>query len=131
MDITIQITPDMSGLTRMAMIRIGMMLRSGATAALRCPKTLRSKRKNALQAHACFASERAHPVERTIEMGKQLHAQDVVDWAVSQWQAEVANRPLQNVHRRALDGVWRQVIRHFGGDDIVLCGPRHDELVSP
>lgn len=63
-------------------------------------------------------------------MSKHLHAQDVVDWAASRWQAEVANRPLQNVHRRALDGVWRQVIRHFGGDDVALCGPPHQELID-
>lgn len=54
----------------------------------------------------------------------------VIDWAASRWTAEVANRPLQNVHRRAIDGTWRQVIRHFGGDDIALCGPPHQELVD-
>jgi hypothetical protein len=52
-----------------------------------------------------------------------------VDWAVERWNAEVKNRPMQNIHRRALDTTWRQVIRHFGGDDKMLCGPRHDELV--
>lgn len=57
-------------------------------------------------------------------------AQAVVDYAVSRWQAEVSNRPLQNVHRRSLDGAWRQVIRHFGGDDKMLCGPAHDELLN-
>lgn len=57
-----------------------------------------------------------------------LTPQAVVDWAASRWQSEVANRPLQNVHRRSLDDTWRQVIRHFGGDDIALCGPVHDEL---
>ena len=59
-----------------------------------------------------------------------LKASDVVDWAVSRWNADVANRPLQNVHRRSLDDTWRQVIRHFGGDDVVLCGPTHDTLVA-
>lgn len=57
--------------------------------------------------------------------------QDAVNWAAERWHAEVANRPLQNVHRRALDGTWRQVIRHFGGDPKALCGPSHDELISP
>jgi len=51
-----------------------------------------------------------------------------VRWAVSRWEAEVKNRPLRNVHRRALDTTWRQVIRHYGGDDVALCGPTHDEL---
>ena len=53
-----------------------------------------------------------------------------LSWAVDRWRAEVANRPLQNVHRRTLDETWRQVIRHFGGDDVALCGPNHDTLVA-
>lgn len=57
-------------------------------------------------------------------------ASDAVDWAVSRWGAEVKNRPLQNIHRRSLDTTWRQMIRHFGGDDVILCGPPHDKLVA-
>ncbi|MGJ4857024.1 hypothetical protein ACN6KF_003008 [Labrys sp. La1] len=53
-----------------------------------------------------------------------------VAWAVSRWNAEVANRPLVNVHRRSLDDAWRQVIRHFGGDPEALCGAAHDELLA-
>jgi len=53
----------------------------------------------------------------------------VVRWAADRWRAEVQNRPLQNVHRRALDTTWRQVMRHFGGDPDALVGPDHDELV--
>ena len=53
-----------------------------------------------------------------------------VRWAVERWNDEVANRPLVNVHRRTLDITWRQVIRHFGGDDVALCGPRHDDLAA-
>jgi hypothetical protein len=59
-----------------------------------------------------------------------LTPSQVVDWAVIRWNAEVANRPLQNIHRRTLDTTWRQVIRHFGGDDLILCGPSHDELLD-
>jgi hypothetical protein len=55
---------------------------------------------------------------------------DHVRWAADQWQREVANRPMLNVHRRALDDTWRQVIRHHGGDDVFLCGPTHDDLVA-
>jgi hypothetical protein len=51
-------------------------------------------------------------------------------WAVGRWDAEVKNRPLRNIHRRSLDDTWRQVIRHFGGDDEGLCGPAHDELLA-
>ena len=53
-----------------------------------------------------------------------------LDWAVARWRAEVENRPLQNVHRRALDTTWRQVIRRFGGDPDALIGPSHDELAD-
>lgn len=53
-----------------------------------------------------------------------------LEWAVQKWHDEVYHRPMQNVHRRALDTTWRQVIRRFGGDDLVLCSPPpHDELV--
>ncbi|MBU9534738.1 hypothetical protein KTE49_30365, partial [Burkholderia multivorans] len=51
-------------------------------------------------------------------------------WAVDRWDAEVNNRPLINVHRRSLDDTWRQVIRHCGGDDVSLLGPRHDDLLA-
>lgn len=50
-------------------------------------------------------------------------------WAADKWHAEVANRPLVNVHRRSLDDTWRQVIRKLGGDDVSLCGLRHDDLL--
>lgn len=53
-----------------------------------------------------------------------------VQWACERWRAEVANRPLVNTHRRALDTTWRQAVRHFGGDDVALLGPCHDDLVS-
>ncbi len=57
-------------------------------------------------------------------------ASEAVDWAVERWNAEVRYRPLRNIHRRAMDDTWRQVIRHFGGDDRLLCGPTHDELLN-
>lgn len=54
-----------------------------------------------------------------------------VEWAVEKWMAEVANRPLVNVHRRTLDDTWRTVIKHFGGDDSKLLPlERHDDLVA-
>jgi hypothetical protein len=62
-------------------------------------------------------------------MSETLKATAVVSWAVERWHAEVANRPLWNIHRRTLDGTWRQVIRQFGGDDEALCGPRHEDLL--
>ncbi|WP_175969638.1 hypothetical protein [Burkholderia sp. BCC0322] len=54
----------------------------------------------------------------------------MLDWAVRRWDAEVKNRPLTNVHRRSLDDTWRQVVRHCGGDDVSLLGPRHDDLLA-
>ena len=57
-------------------------------------------------------------------------AKNGLAWAVSRWNAEVANRPLVNVHRRTLDDSWRQVIRYFGGDPVKLIGPSHDDLLA-
>ncbi len=54
----------------------------------------------------------------------------LLDWAVGRWNAEVRNRPLQNVYRRILDDTWRQVIRFAGGDPKALVGPDHDTLVA-
>lgn len=57
------------------------------------------------------------------------YVNEMLCWAVSRWKAEVENRPLVNVHRRALDDTWRQVIRHLGGDPDDLLGMvSHDEL---
>jgi hypothetical protein len=55
--------------------------------------------------------------------------ESLLAWAISKWHDEVANRPLQNVHRRALDGTWRQVVRYAGGNDEELLGPRHDDAL--
>lgn len=55
---------------------------------------------------------------------------DLLDWAVTSWHEQVAQRPLVNVHRRTLDSVWRQVIAFAGGDAESLIGPRHDDLLN-
>ena len=55
---------------------------------------------------------------------------DTLQWAVSKWHDEVANRPLVNIHRRTLDGTWRQVIRRAGGNPDELIGHSHDALVA-
>lgn len=54
----------------------------------------------------------------------------LLQWAVERWNAEVANRPLQNIHRRSLDDTWRQVMRYAGGDPDELVGPSHDSLAA-
>jgi hypothetical protein len=53
-----------------------------------------------------------------------------LEWAVHRWNAEVANRPLSNAHRRTLDDTWRQAMRQFGGDPDTLVGPSHDALTA-
>jgi hypothetical protein len=44
-------------------------------------------------------------------MADYIDAEDVARWVVEQWDSEVANRPLENIHRRTLDTTWRQVYR--------------------
>ncbi|WP_236234482.1 hypothetical protein, partial [Pseudomonas tohonis] len=55
---------------------------------------------------------------------------ELLEWAVERWHEEVSQRPLANVHRRTLDDTWRQIITKLGGDHGLLCGPRHDALLS-
>lgn len=91
------------------------------------------------------ALARVEQQERTIGSMNEAHAKlaglyeaaqaqhsvpELLEWAVDRWHAEVSLRPLINVHRRALDDTWRQVIRHLGGDTGLLCGPSHDELLA-
>lgn len=52
------------------------------------------------------------------------------EWAVSRWRAEVAQRPLENKHRRSLDDCWRQVMRYAGIDPDEVVGPSHDALLA-
>lgn len=54
--------------------------------------------------------------------------QGLIDWVAERWHAEVANRPMVNVHRRSLDDTWRQMLRHLGVDARSRLGPTHDEL---
>ncbi|HEJ1106594.1 TPA: hypothetical protein SLU30_000374 [Pseudomonas aeruginosa] len=91
------------------------------------------------------ALARVEQQERTIAGMNEAHAKlaglyeaaqaqhsvpELLEWAVGRWHAEVSLRPLINVHRRALDDTWRQVIRRLGGDTGLLCGPSHDELLA-
>ncbi|WP_329099228.1 hypothetical protein [Pseudomonas aeruginosa] len=91
------------------------------------------------------ALARVEQQERTIAGMNEAHAKlaglyeaaqaqhsvpELLEWAVDRWHAEVSLRPLINVHRRALDDTWRQVIRRLGGDTGLLCGPSHDELLA-
>ena len=73
----------------------------------------------------------ATPVDRVVSL-LVVHegGADLLQWAVSRWQAEVGSRPMANVHRRTLDDTWRQVIQRLGGDDLALVGSTHDEILS-
>lgn len=55
---------------------------------------------------------------------------DLLTWAIQRWNDEVSQRPLVNIHRRALDDTWRQVIRYAGGNPDELIGPCHDALLA-
>ncbi len=98
-----------------------------------------------LAAERDAALARVEQQERTIAGMNEAHAKlaglyeaaqaqhsvpELLEWAVGRWHAEVSLRPLINVHRRALDDTWRQVIRRLGGDTGLLCGPSHDELLA-
>jgi hypothetical protein len=37
----------------------------------------------------------------------------LVRWAQSRWDAEVKDRPFENIHRKTLDETWKQVIREI------------------
>jgi hypothetical protein len=43
---------------------------------------------------------------------------ELSQWVISRWNAEVSQRPLENIHRRTLDDTWRQVYRHLTGEEI-------------
>lgn len=83
----------------------------------------------------CARSTAEHPAQESAPASGMSEAQatfngNALSWAVDRWIAEVKNRPLVNVHRSALDGCWRQVMRHFGGDPDQLVGASHDELLA-
>jgi len=63
--------------------------------------------------------------------GKLPRQQDrsLLDFAVTSWHEQVAHRPMENVYRRILDSVWRQVIRFAGEDPKSIIGPAHDDLL--
>ena len=61
---------------------------------------------------------------------REMSNDAMIQWAVTQWVNCVKHRPLENVHRRTLDSVWRRVISHAGGKPEDLIGPPHDELLG-
>jgi hypothetical protein len=69
-------------------------------------------------------------LEHAAPAAEPVEGSPLLEWAVSKWNDEVKNRPLQNVHRRSLDDTWRQVIRWAGGDPVALLGPSHDDLLA-
>lgn len=62
-------------------------------------------------------------------MADYIDAEDVARWVVEQWDEQVSLRPPENVHRRTLDDVWRQIYRFItNGRD--LPRPKHREPAS-
>ena len=55
----------------------------------------------------------------------ETNGNPLIEFAVDSWNSQVKNRPLVNIHRPALDSVWRQVIKWAGGDPEALLGPSH------
>jgi len=49
----------------------------------------------------------------------------VEEWAQFRWEAEVKNRPDENIHKRTLDNTWKQVIREV--PKLPLPGDDHDQ----
>src|SRR5271169_5458805 len=88
---------------------------------------LRRNRPSAIPNH----QPRRNATYHSREAVQTTEASSLLTWAVSRWNAEVADRPLRNIHRRALDDIWRQVIRFAGRDPIALLGPSHDDLLDP
>lgn len=69
-------------------------------------------------------------IAQDVQANAAIDPGTVVSYAVDQWIAEVSCRPLVNIHRRTLDGTWRQVMRMYGGDPDALVGPSHDDLLA-
>lgn len=65
---------------------------------------------------AALASPRALEGEQTMR-----------EWVIERWDAEVANRPLANIHRRTLDNTWRQVYRWLTDEE--LPRPKQESAV--
>lgn len=42
----------------------------------------------------------------------------MAEWIVERWDAEVAHRPIENIHRRTLDATWRQVYRWLTDEEL-------------
>lgn len=54
-----------------------------------------------------------------------LKQNELLDWIIERWDAEVANRPKENIHRRTLDSTWRQIYRYISGGEEL---PRKDGI---
>src|SRR5438045_3444957 len=58
------------------------------------------------EACGCVCHQKAAPVPPQAG-DAEAYRYDLLCWAVDKWNAEVLNRPVQNVHRRSLDDTWR------------------------
>lgn len=40
---------------------------------------------------------------------QNINRQQLLNWIIERWDDEVKNRPDVNIHKRTLDGIWRQI----------------------
>jgi len=60
----------------------------------------------------------AEPQSQLEPAGVRAYAIQLARWVLGRWDAEVADRPLCNIHRRTLDETWRQIYRHLTGGEM-------------
>lgn len=58
------------------------------------------------------------------QLAVDVYKSNLAQWIIERWDAEVKNRPIENIHRRTLDGTWRQIYRHVT-DGNELPRPKH------
>lgn len=75
-----------------------------------------------LGARACEI--RAAELVAAYEAERGQAVDDLAEWAIERWDAEVAHRPAENIYRRILDQTWRQVYRYASGG-LELPRPEH------
>lgn len=56
---------------------------------------------------ACDALRTLHA---NVDRGRDEALSALVLWVEQRWDAEVKHRPMENIHRRTLDGTWKQVL---------------------
>jgi hypothetical protein len=85
------------------------------------------ERVDKLWCETCGWEGKCHDVMSEIENVDE-YKDHLAGWVLSRWRAEVENRPIVNIHRRTLDGTWRQIYRKITGEEI--AAPTHEQLLN-